>query len=224
MAPTKTLNAPRGTIRGQSSQQVISFTIRARPLPSLILDFLLDNFTILKTLQRKKSLEQDHRLREEEQEFDKYGEVIRKPTTSPEQFWEAFGQKCKEVGNDWADIADRTWAIGPHKSGGCLLVDARKPSAYSSWVLPLSDVFLLQIHVYIRLRQRLNRDPTEKDGAEMEKVVRDIDNHIETGFELAVFQGPLCAEPVEGLAYLVEQVDVDKTALEREIGKTETVT
>jgi len=134
MAPTKTPNASRGSIRGQSSQQVVSFTIRARPLPPLILDFILDNFTILKSLQHKESLEQGHKLEEEDQEFDKHGEIVRKPTTNPEQFWEAFSQKCKEAGNDWEGVADRTWAIGPHKAGGCLLVDARKPRAYSSWV------------------------------------------------------------------------------------------
>jgi ribosome assembly protein 1 len=65
----------------------------------------------------------------------------------------------------------------------------------------------------------LNRSNLDTNGTGIEKVIRDIDNHIEAGFQLAVFQGPLCAEPVEGLAYFVEQIDVDKVALEKEIGK-----
>ncbi len=65
----------------------------------------------------------------------------------------------------------------------------------------------------------MNRNNSDKTGAGIEKVIRDIDNHIEAGFQLAVFQGPLCAEPVEGLAYFVEQIDVDKVALEKEIGE-----
>lgn len=52
---------------------------------------------------------------------------------------------------------------------------------------------------------------------EIEKIVRDFDNHIETGFQLATFQGPLCAEPVEGMAFFVEQVKVEKDLLAKEI-------
>lgn len=66
--------------------------------------------------------------------------------------------------------------------------------------------------------QKLNPD---EDAVEIEKVIRDFDNHIETGFQLATFQGPLCAEPVEGMAYFIEQVNVDKESLERELGKFE---
>lgn len=46
----------------------------------------------------------------------------------------------------------------------------------------------------------------------------DFTGHIETGFQLATFQGPLCAEPVEGVAYFVEEVRVDVESLEKEIG------
>ena len=55
---------------------------------------------------------------------------------------------------------------------------------------------------------------------ESEKVIRDFDNHIETGFQLATFQGPLCAEPVQGMAYFVQKVEVDKEILEKEIRKS----
>jgi ribosome assembly protein 1 len=52
-----------------------------------------------------------------------------------------------------------------------------------------------------------------------EQVIHDFDNRIETGFQLATFQGPLCAEPVEGLAYFVESVEIDQPNLEREMGE-----
>jgi ribosome assembly protein 1 len=52
-----------------------------------------------------------------------------------------------------------------------------------------------------------------------EKVIKEFDKHIETGFQLGTFQGPLCAEPVEGLAYFVEQVVVDEEALKCEMGE-----
>jgi hypothetical protein len=33
-----------------------------------------------------------------------------------------------------------------------------------------------------------------------------------------MFQGPLCAEPVEGMAYFVESIEVDADGVQKEIG------
>ena len=72
----------------------------------------------------------------------------------------------------------------------------------------------------LRHEQRLNGITGDRvGGLEIEKVIREFETHIEAGFQLATFQGPLCAEPIEGLAYFVEQVDVDKEALQKELGK-----
>ena len=70
--------------------------------------------------------------------------------------------------------------------------------------------------------RRLNGARTEEirsDNIEAERFIRLFDQQIETGFQLAAFQGPLCAEPVEGMAYFVESVVVDKTCLETQMGK-----
>lgn len=40
-----------------------------------------------------------------------------------------------------------------------------------------------------------------------DRLLRDFDDSIETGFQIATFQGPLCGEPVVGMAYFVENVD-----------------
>ena len=53
---------------------------------------------------------------------------------------------------------------------------------------------------------------------EQDSVALAFDNHIETGFQLATFQGPLCAEPVEGMAYFVEAVTLDREGIEQEQG------
>lgn len=39
-------------------------------------------------------------------------------------------------------------------------------------------------------------------------MLRDFDSNIETGFQLGNQQGPLCAEPVVGMAYFVEKVAI----------------
>jgi ribosome assembly protein 1 len=69
------------------------------------------------------------------------------------------------------------------------------------------------------LKRRLERIKLDETDNETEKVIRDFDNHIETGFQLATFQGPLCAEPVEGMAFFLESVDIDRESLGKEIGQ-----
>lgn len=70
-----------------------------------------------------------------------------------------------------------------------------------------------------RLKRRLERTKVTSD-TDLDKEPRDFDfnPHLETGFQLATFQGPLCAEPVEGMAYFVEDLQLDKDGVEKEIG------
>ncbi|GLB38509.1 putative elongation factor G C-terminus [Lyophyllum shimeji] len=204
MAPTKTLNAPRGTIHGVSSSNIVKFTIRASPLPQAILDFVLQNLSVLKNFQHERRAKdpveaEEQALAEELIGVDIYGDIVRKATVSPDQFWDGLRKICQEVGGEWSDIAERIWAFGPQKAGGCLLIDNRKHAA------PFS------------LKRRLERIKAEEAENETERAVRDFDNHIETGFQLATFQGPLCAEPVEGMAYFVESVEIDRENLAKEI-------
>jgi ribosome assembly protein 1 len=132
MAPVKTANAARGTMRGWSAHKVVSFTIRAVPIPPSILDFILDNLMTLKTLIQDK---RDQQIEEEEErDIDLHGDVIRKSTISPGQFWDVFAEKCKDIGGEWKDVAAKTWAFGPQKSGGCLLIDARNHKTIASLV------------------------------------------------------------------------------------------
>ncbi|KAG5641547.1 hypothetical protein DXG03_004793 [Asterophora parasitica] len=205
MAPTKTTNGPRGTIHGASSSNIVQFTIRASPLPQKILDFVLQNQSILRKFQHDRRAkdssveDQEKALAEEYDEVDIYGDIVRKPSVTPEQFWEALNKVCKEAGGEWGDVSEMIWAFGPQKAGGCLLIDARKGGT------PFS------------LKRRLERIKAEESENETDRAVRDFDNHVETGFQLATFQGPLCAEPVEGMAYFVESVVIDRESLGKEI-------
>jgi len=70
-----------------------------------------------------------------------------------------------------------------------------------------------------RLKRRLEKSKSGDSDNGIENIISDFDNHIESGFQLATIQGPLCSEPVEGLAYFVESVEVDQEALEKEMGE-----
>jgi ribosome assembly protein 1 len=49
-------------------------------------------------------------------------------------------------------------------------------------------------------------------------LTRDFDGNIETGFQIATYHGPLCAEPMEGMAFFVESVQVDQDGVGKEMG------
>lgn len=55
---------------------------------------------------------------------------------------------------------------------------------------------------------------------EADFAASEFDNHVEHGFQLATFQGPLCSEPVEGLAYFVERLEADQEGVQVEQGES----
>jgi len=50
-------------------------------------------------------------------------------------------------------------------------------------------------------------------------MVQEFESTLETGFQVATFQGPLCAEPVQGMAYFVEKLEVNEQAAHEEDGE-----
>ncbi|KAG1749306.1 P-loop containing nucleoside triphosphate hydrolase protein [Suillus lakei] len=203
MAPSKTPNAARGTIKGVSSQNLVTFSIRSAPVPDVILQFLLHNLATLRTLQQDSQIDRDTSgssidIISENELVGVQGDVLHTPNVRADQFWNALEGKCNEAGGEWVNICNRIWSFGPRHAGGCVLIDYRKDTT------PLS------------LRRRLSRNhPAQSTDTSGNDV--DFTGYVETGFQLATFQGPLCAEPVEGMAYFVESIDVDADGVQKEI-------
>lgn len=132
MAPPKTPNAVRGTMKGGSSHNIVTFTLRSAPLPDSILLFIQQNLATLRSLLQERMAtdrgisDGDDNVVIEGVRPEVQGILVHAPSVKPEQFWIALKEKCTEAGGDWADIDDRIWAFGPQGAGGCLLIDARK--------------------------------------------------------------------------------------------------
>jgi ribosome assembly protein 1 len=47
--------------------------------------------------------------------------------------------------------------------------------------------------------------------ASVSRTVLEYESSVEGGFQIATLQGPLCAEPVQGMAYLVESLKATET-------------
>lgn len=99
----------------------------------------------------------------------------------------------------------------------CLLMHAKTRS--------LDRTFTFVLHLdgsepYDRLKRRLEKERSNNvfHRAEEPDDQYDFSGHIKTGFQLATFQGPLCAEPMDGLAFFVENVEIDANSVQMESG------
>jgi ribosome assembly protein 1 len=129
MAPPKTPGYPRGTVHGASFQNLVTFTIRAVPIPDIIVDFLRNNLAVIKRLIADSTRTDGTTSEEVEDEAEKAaatGDILCVPTVHPGQFWNALQATCEEAGSEWAGIVGDIWALGPHGAGECLLIDSRK--------------------------------------------------------------------------------------------------
>ncbi|KAI0072035.1 translation elongation factor 2 [Panus rudis PR-1116 ss-1] len=204
MAPPKS-GGKRGTIHGASVHNLIKFTIRAAPLPQAIRDFLQENLAIIRQMLHEKGSEEGgdaaaEATKDANEDIELQGDYIRRPTVDRSQFWAALETICRKVGGEWTDIANKIVAFGPQRVGTCLLIDLRKATKQDSTQL-----------------ERHSDQPAEGEHlAEDEQIAQDLDGHLETGFQLATLQGPLCAEPVEGVAYFLESLEIDMQGLEEE--------
>ena len=60
------------------------------------------------------------------------GDVFRKPTVGPDEFWMGLEAACRKAGPEWHNTADKIWAFGPQSAGGCVLIDARGEGSTNS--------------------------------------------------------------------------------------------
>lgn len=142
MAPPKTPDAARGTMKGGSSQNIVTFTLRSAPLPDSLFLFIQRNLETLRSLLRERRSTKgtsDGDSNAEADQPEAQGNLAHVPSVKPEQFWAALQEKCTETGGEWTDIVDRIWAFGPRGAGGCLLIDARKD------VIPTSCVTFMML-------------------------------------------------------------------------------
>ncbi|QRW06583.1 Elongation factor Tu GTP binding domain [Ceratobasidium sp. AG-Ba] len=210
MAPPKTANAARGTIHGSSAHGAVSFTIRATPLPEVITDFLQANVSIMRKWLREghvqntqDSADGEGMATETEAAAEADSDASQVPTVKYADFWPTFAKICTEAGAQWANLPGQIIATGPHHAGPNLLVNGAN-TRFSS------------------LRNRTDphrREQTGSDDTTTKREHRDYEDSIDAGFQIATFQGPLCAEPVMGMAYTIEEVKQNPDAAHTQSGQ-----
>ncbi|KAF1970657.1 elongation factor 2 [Bimuria novae-zelandiae CBS 107.79] len=201
MNPPKDPDLPRGTVIGVTVSKQVTIRIRVRPLPATVTDFLSKNAGAIKKLFSDKR-DEDQRQRIANDTPAEDGNVEQDGMQEAEQqetghtlTFEEFRKQLQDAFNDkdnknqreiWAGVIDKITAFGPRRIGPNILVDATKEGICAK---PL-------------------RDSASSELKPEEASTSALTDKITYAFQLATAQGPLCAEPVQGIAVFLEDISL----------------
>lgn len=190
MRPPVDKELGRGVVVATTSSKQVTLTVRVRPLPSQVTDFLLKNSQSIKRLYTDRKAADESEGDEvgiEEDTDQARGVVLSVDELKAQLKQELETGKGREV---WKNQVDNIASFGPRRTGPNLLVDATKDGI-------LSKVFAG------------DSDTTAAPRAEETLQAHHLADNIVYAFQLATAQGPLCHEPIQGIAVFVESVTLD---------------
>ncbi|CAH7666943.1 hypothetical protein PPACK8108_LOCUS1310 [Phakopsora pachyrhizi] len=214
MPPPKTKDHPRGFVPGNISDGLITFAIRATPLQDSITDYLLKNTKVMKTISSRSeqkarlsvNLTPDPNNNEPLGVQDDENDPLLISEDQDEAFWCGLQEICQKAhrrgGEELIDCVKSVWAFGPRRSGPNLLLDRSNGSTSLLSCPAVENPQALN-------EDKRNPDPPNRDSLAIE--IGEFDDMIETAFQLATFKGPLCAEPVQGMCFSIEDFKLDVT-------------
>ncbi|KAF2762674.1 elongation factor 2 [Pseudovirgaria hyperparasitica] len=204
MNPSKDKDLPRGTVVGLTNSKQVSIRLRVRPLPASVTEFLSRNARPIRNLYSNRRSE-DHNSEStttsratspnREEARDAADDILDSGADLAleefkEQLLAAFAE-AKGEREVWKGVIDRIAAFGPRRVGPNLLIDSTKDGILSR-ALETSDEHAADDEGGKRVATSL--------------VPGDFQDKITYAFQLATAQGPLCNEPVQGVAVFLEEV------------------
>lgn len=188
MRPPANKDLGRGVVVGVTSSKQVTIRLRVKPLPSNVTDFLIENSHGIRALYSEKkgvssptdaaSTPQDEKP-EVDDELSKATQTLCADDLRT-QLASHF-ETCKDR-EGWKGIVSHIAAFGPRRTGPNLLVDATKDGLFSRAFAP----------------------DTNSHAA----AAAHLSDKIVYAFQLATHRGPLCHEPVQGIAVFIEDVTV----------------
>ncbi|KAK1827216.1 ribosome assembly protein 1 [Podospora conica] len=180
MRPPANKDLGRGVVVGVTSSKQVTIRLRVKPLPPNVTDFLIENSHGIRALYSEKNRggAPDDENPEVDSELSKATQTLCADDLRS-QLASRF-DTCKDR-EGWKGIVDRIVAFGPRRTGPNLLLDATKDGLFARAFAP--------------------------DAAARPDASHFCDK-IVYAFQLATHRGPLCHEPVQGIAVFVEDVAV----------------
>lgn len=180
------------TVHTSNKQSKIKIT--AKPLPREITDLLEKSTDLLKaisqhikTLQGISKNDNTENKSEKLQVNGKRYQLSERMLKLIEIFKSDLEAIVSKLGAEWSDLIEQIWSVGPRNCGPNLLLN--QTADYRT--------------------KYLHHEKDIKDDLRLE-----YESSFVNGFQLATLAGPLCKEPMMGVAFCVEEWTLDKDSAE----------
>ncbi|KAL9133426.1 MAG: hypothetical protein Q9175_005389, partial [Cornicularia normoerica] len=209
MSPLKNKDLPRGTVVGITTSKQITVRLRVRPLPDAVTDFLLKNVGAIRRLYSEREEQEEGRKGmtarrgnvEEQAEADEI-QAAGTGMLSLLDFREELRSKFAESKGQehiWADVVEKIAAFGPRRTGPNLLIDATQDGTCQRFLQASHENQMVDLEAGNDHISKMNPDTL---------TPRDFSDKISYAFQLSTAQGPMCHEPMQGVAVFLEAVTV----------------
>ncbi|PYI00663.1 P-loop containing nucleoside triphosphate hydrolase protein [Aspergillus sclerotiicarbonarius CBS 121057] len=215
MASPKNSELGRGGILAVSPSKQLTMRLRVVPLPSAVTEFFSKHVGTIKRLQTEKRTAAEAQSSEEatngttESDVSDATDEARESTSLSlkdfkEELTKIFDEEVTDDKGLWKDVVDRITAFGPRRIGPNILVDATEVNT--------CEKFLLDDP---KQQPTVNADTSSREAL----FVRDFCDKIAHAFQLATGQGPLCQEPMQGVAVFLEDLSVNANDEDLDLGR-----
>ncbi|KAH7419141.1 P-loop containing nucleoside triphosphate hydrolase protein [Cadophora sp. MPI-SDFR-AT-0126] len=195
MKPPANKELGRGTVVAVTTSKQVTIRLNVRPLPAEVSEFLSKNSGAIKRLYSDRQAAEKgieaHGDKEDPEREDVDDVIDSTKVLSLPDFkkqLQATFEGVKGQRDIWTTAVERITAFGPRRTGPNLLIDATKDGICGRFLREAGD---------------------EKDHTVGETLqAQDFSDKISYAFQLATAQGPMCNEPVQGIAVFLEEVTV----------------
>jgi len=223
MNPPRDAALGRGKIEAVTTSKQVTVRMAVRPLPEAVTQFLIKNAGAIKKLYSQRKAEEERRIRSlsangdgDEATTEKTGEgdrieeavdtengAVLSMDDYKKQLTEAFAE-AKAEKEIWHDVVEKIASFGPRRTGPNLLIDATSEN--------ICGKFLRESHE--------QSDNSESTNDALNLRPQDFSDKISYAFQLATHQGPLCNEPMQGVAVFLEAVTINATSTDDDVSRS----
>ena len=198
MEPIKSKEGIRGTVIAMTASKLLSVKLSVKPLPAAVTEFLLDNGPSLRRLyeERKAAEEGNENTSEEREEAPDLGNETgnKRKNLSLSDFRTQLQEVLDKLEDDvdtWKAIIPHIAAFGPRRVGPNILIDSTGTDTCKRFLLDSDEI--KNGHVDVQNTS--------------DSISRTFADTVAYAFQLATSQGPLCREPMQGVAVFIESID-----------------
>ncbi|KAI9715304.1 MAG: Cytoplasmic GTPase/eEF2-like protein (ribosomal biogenesis) [Chrysothrix sp. TS-e1954] len=211
MSAPRDKQVPRGTVIGVVTSKQVTLRVRVRPLPASVTDFLITHSNTIRELYADQDVEEEGDVEDglvsasnNETEGPSSAGPASKIKAGSARALESLikitmdlDKQLHHIKNDrdlWNDITKRIVAFGPRRHGPNILVDQTESGACQA------------LTIGTLLQQQGETDSIQDLPRDRGITAQSLSDKIVYAFQLATAHGPLCQEPMQGVAVFLEDV------------------